>query len=267
MNCISDPASFIAGVLESFETTPRFTQCQRDLRLPPRLWDIALACDGHKSVYDVARQQELPEAPVLEALLVLERKGLVRRVHTACPWNLPEITPVSVEPAAAAPLVTVPDTTEEPSPARPPRTREAGAPALKLVLKGRGAAKPARISLNLKKRDNPIRISIKASQPQEPKKAEPATNPELGQTTGWRMQPILDAIQQKAGGDPMVGQLLAYRIFLRVPGNLLLEAGIRSVCLIEPELRINNPLLKKALEQALSDVAGLAWPSAKTAAA
>jgi len=129
-----------------------------------------------------------------------------------------------------------------------------------------------------------VRVSLRGAAKTEQAKPKPAgaasggpeTRPQAAEvialpaTVGgasWLVQPVLDALRAKAGGDPLVGQLLAYRVFLRVPANLLQAAGIRSVCLIEPDLRISDPRLKAAIEQALREVAGLSWPETKPAAA
>jgi len=78
----------------------------------------------------------------------------------------------------------------------------------------------------------------------------------------WPIRPLLDALRRKAGDDALVSQLLAYRVFLRVPPQLLEDSGIRSISLIDPDLMLNNGTLKEALASSLREVTGLDWPEA-----
>jgi len=78
----------------------------------------------------------------------------------------------------------------------------------------------------------------------------------------WPIRPVLDALRRKAGEDAMLSQLLAYRVFLRVPAQLLEDSGIRSVSLIDPNLMITSPALREALARSLQDVTGQGWPEA-----
>lgn len=96
--------------------------------------------------------------------------------------------------------------------------------------------------------------SVAASKP-----VEAAAAPGAG---AWPIRPVLEAIRRKAGEDAMLSQLLAYRVFLRVPAQLLEESGIRSVSLIDPNLMITSPALREALAKSLQEVTGQGWPEA-----
>ncbi len=177
-----------------------------------------------------------PPAPVAQAPAAetRERKGRVALKFAARSRPAPQVSAAVPAPAEAAP--------------------EASVPALSPRPETAGAARPA-----------PVRLRLGAT-PRKTTTAAAETIP-AAQQQAWPLQPVLDALRAKTGGDPMVGQLLAYRVFLRVPGELLQAAGIRSVCLIEPDLVINDPKLKQAIETALQDVAGLSWPAALAPAA
>ena len=197
--------------------------------------------------------------------------------HTPVPANETAIKPSE---AAAAPLVAMaarsrPETPEESKP------EAAKVSAVKFSLKGRSSVgKPAAVNLRIATnvRKTPIQTTTR-TETDAKNSAAPATGANAAEThelaasagegkgKGWPMQPVLDALRAKTGGDPMIGQLLAYRVFLRVPKELLTQAGIRSVCLIEPDLVIRDPKLKQALETALKEVTGLAWPGAMAKAA
>ncbi len=74
---------------------------------------------------------------------------------------------------------------------------------------------------------------------------------------GWRLRPLLDAIVRRGGGG-VQGQLLAYRVFLRVPAELLDRAGLHSLNLAEADFVIRDAELHAAIRRSMCEVAGMA---------
>jgi len=102
-----------------------------------------------------------------------------------------------------------------------------------------------------------IRLSLRRS-PFAPVRADVApTTPSAAPApaAGWPLRPILDAIGRKGGG--VVGQLLAYRVFLRVPADLLDRAGLHSLSLADNGFIIRDPELYAALCRSAREVAGV----------
>lgn len=325
----ADPACH----LETFAPAGDFAARAAALRLPPRVWDIALALKSPATPAELAAHTGIPANAVLAALRQLEKAELVSKVliqfpavgarHAQPPMETggqaspatsaagegkdkvpppgpaaaPTVAAASAQPPAAqaqqrggvrvslrgaqaAAVKPAKPAHQEPaaqaqvqaSPVKPATAAATSKPAAGVRVSLRGAARPeqskARQAETATKAGNIPSADTKAGgQATAPNTAEVIPLPPTGERGSWLVQPVLDSLRAKAGGDPLVGQLLAYRVFLRVPADLLQAAGIRSVCLIEPDLRINDPRLKAAIEQALREVAGLSWPEPKPTAA
>ena len=72
---------------------------------------------------------------------------------------------------------------------------------------------------------------------------------------GWRLRPLLDAIIARSGG--LAGQFLVYRIFLRLPAELVAAAGIKSLSLVSDDFKIYDPRLREAICETAREMAGL----------
>jgi hypothetical protein len=73
-----------------------------------------------------------------------------------------------------------------------------------------------------------------------------ATAPAAAPASRWRLRPIIDAISAHAGGG-IPGQLLVYRVFLQIPSNLLQNAGIHSLSLVDDNFTVNHAPLRAAI--------------------
>ena len=81
--------------------------------------------------------------------------------------------------------------------------------------------------------------------------------PDPAPAEGWRLRPLLDAIVRRGGGG-VTGQLLAYRVFLRVPAELLDRAGLHSLNFAEADFVIRDAELYAAIRRSMCEVAGMA---------
>jgi len=71
-----------------------------------------------------------------------------------------------------------------------------------------------------------------------------------------KLRPVINAIETKGGGG-ISGQLLVYRVFLRVPFGSLYDEGITSLKLVDENSTVRNPDLKAAILDAAREVAGV----------
>lgn len=71
-----------------------------------------------------------------------------------------------------------------------------------------------------------------------------------------KLRPVINAIETKGGGG-ISGQLLVYRVFLRVPFGSLYDEGITSLKLVDENSMVRNPDLKAAILDAAREVAGV----------
>jgi hypothetical protein len=88
--------------------------------------------------------------------------------------------------------------------------------------------------------------------------APDAIAPQLAESpfTPRRLRSLIDAITRKGGGG-LNGQLLVYRVFLRVPPALMFAAGIKSLNLIDDSLELSDARAYDAIRTAARTVASL----------
>ena len=91
----------------------------------------------------------------------------------------------------------------------------------------------------------------------ERRPAEAETPASAAPAEGWLLRPLLDAIVRRGGGG-VAGQLLAYRVFLRVPVELLDRAGLHSLNLAGTDYVIRDVELYAAIRRSMCEVAGMA---------
>jgi len=181
----------------------------------------------------------LAAAPVMPSVVALQLGRKDKR------------TPATQVPAVALPTAAIQVCLSR---SRPPAVPASAPSTVRVSLKPAGAQASAVVSTQLA---GPVGLEpgLPASTP------TPGPVP-AGSGKAWPIRPLLEALRRKAGDDALVAQLLAYRVFLRVPAQLLEDSGIRSISLIDPDLMLNNGALKEALASSLRDVTGLDWPEA-----
>ena len=80
---------------------------------------------------------------------------------------------------------------------------------------------------------------------------EPASDTE-------RLSDVIDFISARSNGD-MEGKLTVYRVFLKIPPELLEEEGITSLDFSDVSHEIRNDALKQAISQATADIIGVPY--------
>ncbi len=110
----------------------------------------------------------------------------------------------------------------------------------------------------LKERSDLVRVHLAAERTSIPRIAAKSSShvaTTSSDTAGWRLRPLLDAIIARSGG--LAGQFLVYRIFLRLPAELVAAAGIKSLSLVSDDFKIYDPQLREAICEAAREMAGL----------
>lgn len=269
-------ASPMSAALEYYVRTPDFESHVDALELSPALWDIFALTEGRISAADIANELGLQAEVALSGLQELAKHRLVRR-HVQR-WQdyrggkrQPPPPPAVV---AAPPVVVVP-----PAPVAPVRVVGAVPTDPKPVVAA-PIAKP--LPAIVPKRpmapaESEIRFRIAPPAGRRPRNGDPtdlirivlrrssavltpsvpvAVETAAPREKAWPLRPIIDAILRHGGGG-VSGQLLAYRVFLRVPADLLDRAGLHSLNLVADDFLIRDPELYEALCRSLREVAGL----------
>ena len=71
-----------------------------------------------------------------------------------------------------------------------------------------------------------------------------------------RLRTLIDAITRKGGGG-LQGQLLVYRVFLRVPPAVMFSAGIKSLSLVDDSLELSDATPYEMIRNAARTVASI----------
>ena len=272
-----------SAILESYVRTADFEEHAATLELSPALWDIFALTEDRVTAADIARSLGIEATAAHLGLRELTSHRLVRRhvqswrdYRAAAPEPAPAPPPAQPVPAPAAPAATVPPpamatgpaTGNRPAtrlnpPAPPPPVRAESIPAAATPPCPRVTAPPApreiRFALAAPERRRPeprhlIRFALRRTG--APRSASALPEAPAPAAAGWRLRPILDAISRHGGGN-VTGQLLAYRVFLGIPAELLDRAGLYSLSLTENDFTIHDSEFYAALRRSVREVAGI----------
>jgi hypothetical protein len=235
--------------------------------LPPKLWAVYAEVNGVLTVAEVAQKVGLPLEAAEVAFELLGERGLVAVHEVARDGSARRKQAVASAPAVAgpSPVVAAPAPVvakiTAATPSVQPRTTPVSTlpmPAvIKVSLRGSPTApKTTRVSLR-----QTMTKPAAAIAPVVSIVAEGTATSAGGKNTRsgrWLLRPMLDAIISRAS-TPTAGKLLAYRVFLTIPDELLDAAGIDSINLIDDEFRFDDERLYEALVRGMRAVAGVEW--------
>ena len=256
------------------------------VEFPPEVWAVFSLTEQPVHASTLAPRLKLPEETVTAILRRLVRRKLIRKLRISwqdylttgagapppaatvapTPAALPAPTPVTaVAPATpavpVAPLALVTPAADTPPASAPAPVAVPTAPTIlsfRVINQAASAERSNQHSSVIRCRLSPapaasrppfpFRTPAAAASSATPastvtRVAPPSTTPPTG---GWRLRPLLDAISAKAGGG-LAGQILVYRVFLRVPTELMAAAGLTSLNLVEDHFRITDPRLHAAI--------------------
>jgi hypothetical protein len=241
---------------EIYKRTPAYDRQAREIRLHAPHWKLLLAYDGQRSLAEVALSAEvsfaealpltqkfLDQAWIEEQPITLEQylKRTGARDVSAIGAAIPPAT-VLHKPSTE----TVSNPAADSVPTSTSATGISGAPALHAPPPLPASAPSARVSAAV---PGPEREPVEKS----------TVRP-------MRLSAVVDFITSLVG-NISIGQLLVYRVFLRVPPELLLAEDIASVYLVNDSSLIQTEKLQKAIADAVNAVAKRALPDSVFAAA
>ena len=232
---------------EIYKRTPAFEVASAGIRLHAPHWKLLLAYDGQRSLAEVALSQEVAFAealPLTERFLsegwieeqpitldqYLKRTGAGESSATGAAIASPVVLHAGHAPnvIATPPANTAPPTVKPPPPPLPSRPIEAPMPSTANTIPARVPAAPVA----------PVRSATPAQ--------------ETPQRT-IKVKTLVDYIVTQVGNSSL-GQLMVYRILLRVPPQLLQDEDIASVHLVNDSSVMKTEALVRGIEDAVMEV-------------
>lgn len=257
------PASRLS---DAFVRSPDCAAYLVDLKLPPELWAVFALAEQPVTAEQVVARTGLDLETAKLALRRLARRKLIQKhivgwqdyinaspaaapvapasvVAPLAPMPAPVIAPAPAV-AAAAPVIIASPAPVAPTPAL---VRLSAAPKPSVVTEIVFSLRSATADARRREAATGL-IEFKLTRTASPAAASPGT--------GRKLRPILDAIIEKGGGG-LQGQLLAYRVFLRIPSGIAAAAGLSSLSLVDDDFTVQDPRLIDALFESARTVAGL----------
>ena len=226
---------------EIYKRTPAYERQAREIRLHAPHWKLLLAYDGQRSLSEVALSAEVSFADALPLTQKFLDQGWIEEQPITLEQYFKRIgaRDLSASGAAVPPATVLHEPKSEATAADEPEAAPAPPPL------------PVTSPAVLKKVE-PV--------PAPPKPAE--TRPGV---RAMRLSAVVDFIASLVG-NISIGQLLVYRVFLRVPPELLMAEDIASVYLVHDTSLIQTEKLQKAIADAVQAVAKRSLPDSVFAA-
>lgn len=253
-----------ARLSDAFVRSPDCATYLVDLKLPPELWAVFALAEQPVTAEQVVAKTGIDLETAKLALRRLARRKLIQKHIVG--WqdyiNASPVAPAVATPppaplpapvVATAPAVTAPAPVLVASPAPVAPT-----PALVRLTAAPKPAVVTEVVFTLRNAETDARRRAAAAGLVEFKLTRTVASPAAPASAGAgrKLRPILDAIIEKGGGG-LQGQLLAYRVFLRIPSEIAAAAGLSSLSLVDDDFTVQDPRLIDALFEAARTVAGL----------
>jgi hypothetical protein len=243
------------GGKDVFKRPRDFDDRALGVSLRPYEWEVLLALDGRTPLVQLLSRmglEELDADDVADELagkslmdqcvvtygeFMREREAVVKPAPTAAvvaPPSRATTATKSIETISAAPT----NGSKMPAPAHAPSS----APLISATIK----PPPPRLAFSVK----------------------PATTSSMPRLavgiTGYKLKPLLDFIIDQAGGKALpkiAAQLAVYRVFRRVPRELVLADNIHSLKIGDPTIEVHNKELYDAIVRAIEATFGVKYDS------
>ena len=210
---------------EIYTRTPAYERQAREIRLHAPDWKLLLAYDGQRSLAEVALSAEISFADALPLTRKFLDQGWIEEQPITLEQYLKRTGARDVSSLGSA--VPPPTVLHEP--------RSGGAPP---ALPAVAAAPPS---------SAPVARTTEVPAPERAPVVKSSNRI-------MRLSAVVDFVTSLVG-NISVGQLLVYRVFLRVPPELLLAEEIASVYLVNDSSLIQGEKLQKAIADAVNAVA------------
>jgi hypothetical protein len=217
---------------EIYKRTPAYEREAREIRLHAPQWKLLLAFDGQRGLSEVALSVESSFAEALPLTQTFLDKGWIEEQPITLDQYLKRTKAHDISSTGVIPAATVLHEPEKRTTPPPPPIL----PQPPLV-------------------QTPPPLAKQAETPAAPEKASEAPSTQRG----MKLSAVVDFITSLVG-NISIGQLLVYRVFLRVPPELLLAEDIASVHLVNDTSVIQGEKLQKAIRDAVDAVAKRALP-------
>jgi hypothetical protein len=216
---------------EIYKRTPAYERQAREIRLHAPNWKLLLAYDGQRSLSEVALSAEVSFAEALPLTQKFLDQGWIEEMPITLDQYLKRTgaQDISGAEAAVAPATVI----HEP--------------------KGAAASSSPPPPLPTSAAKKPVEPSFTLSPAREKAPAAKSANRVM------KLSAVVDFIIALVG-NISVGQLLVYRVFLRVPPELLIAEDVASVSLVKDTSLIKSEGLQKAIADAVNAVAKRALP-------
>jgi len=235
---------------EIYKRTHAYDQQSREIRLHAPHWKLLLAYDGQRSLSEVALSAEIAFAEALPLTQKFLDSGWIEEMPITLDQYLKRVGARDVSGTGAA--VPPPTVLHEPG-------KGSSAPAT--------SASAALIAAASEVHTPPPLPAMSGA----PKIVEPPFV--LGKAPAMkvpgrsmRLSAVVDFITSLVG-NIAVGQVLVYRVFLRVPPELLLAEDIASVYLVNDSSMVTGEKLQQAIADAVRSVAKRSLPDSVFATA
>ena len=264
---------------EIYKRSSTFDREAESIRLHAPQWKLLLAYDGQRSLAEVALSIEVAFAEALPLTETFLEHGWIEEQPITLEQYLkrtgaPNATPVGsavtpsvvlhqakaetpLAPANPAPVPPPAQTPVTPPPAASPMVKEIPPPARAPIL-APPAPKPS-LPPPLKAQPAPVAAII--TPPAPPLAPQPARG-----AGPMRLKAVVDFIVSQVGNSSL-GQLVVYRVFLRVPPQLLQAEDIASVHLLNDQSVVKTEALKQAIASSVMQVLKRPLPDSVFAAA
>jgi hypothetical protein len=242
---------------EIFKRTAAYEREASSIRLHAPQWKLLLAFDGQRALSEVALSAGMPFPEA-----VTEAEGFLKHDWIAeQPISLEEyLKRASGSGSSSSGATPPPVPVHEPK----PDAKMESKPELKADTKAENGA-----ALAMATAIPPVKEMPAPAPKEEPAlamKESPAAEIPLVARRPMRLSAIVDYIISLAESIPL-GQLLAYRIFLRVPPEILQSEDIVSIHLVDDTSVIRSEALQKAIASAVQEIVRRPLPESVYAAA
>ncbi len=225
---------------EIFKRTPAYEREAQNIRLHAPQWKLLLAFDGQRTLAEVALSAEIPFAEGLPVARKFLDQGWIEEQPITLEQYLKRTgaQDLSAIGAAIPPAVVI----HEPKPAASAVTAPASTPSPLTPLFPSPPPLPA----------TPPGSALVAAPKVSQETVAPAPKP-------MRLSAVVNFVLSLVGNISL-GQLLVYRVFLRVPPELLLAEDVASVHLSNDTSVIKGDRLQKAIADAVLAVTNRSLP-------
>ena len=220
---------------EVYERNPVDNGREAECKLRPHEWDLYLRLDGLRTLQEISVVCRLDLQWIVSDVERLQQLELVRVVELDLEEYQQRFVKSRETTSVAPAIVPIPAPAPAPVPAEKPADPTEG----------------KRVSFSLRRSDS---AGFRPAAPVAPTvPTRPTASVRL--TEEHHLKPLLDFITSHSGGGT-VGQLAAYRVFLKVPNDLLRQAGIKSLNLVSEDFVVRDSHLWRVLLNAVEEVLG-----------